>query len=56
MSLHNLHPYSRSLADWCEIDWAFDYWMLSHNLGHKHYMVRNDTLTTYPPTKWHEVR
>ncbi|KAJ3538606.1 hypothetical protein NMY22_g5094 [Coprinellus aureogranulatus] len=35
-------------------DWAFDYWMLARNLGHKHYMVRNDTLTTHGPEEWHE--
>ncbi|KAF6746026.1 hypothetical protein DFP72DRAFT_924003 [Ephemerocybe angulata] len=35
-------------------DYAFDYWMLSRNVGHKHYMVRNDTLTTFGPEEWHE--
>lgn len=35
-------------------DYAFDYWMLAHNMGHKHYMVRNDTLTSYPPNQWHD--
>ncbi|KAJ3523232.1 hypothetical protein NMY22_g11535 [Coprinellus aureogranulatus] len=35
-------------------DYAFDYWMLARNMGHKHYMVRNDTVTTYGPDEWHK--
>jgi protein O-GlcNAc transferase len=37
-------------------DYAFDYWMLARNMGHKHFMVRNDTVTTYRPGEWHNVR
>ncbi|TEB37366.1 hypothetical protein FA13DRAFT_1726446 [Coprinellus micaceus] len=34
-------------------DYAFDYWMLARNMGHKHFMVQNDTVTTYRPGEWH---
>ncbi|KAF9442887.1 hypothetical protein P691DRAFT_680626, partial [Macrolepiota fuliginosa MF-IS2] len=32
----------------------FDYEMLARNMGHKHYIVWNDTLITYPKGTYHE--
>ena len=37
------------------VGYVYDYWMLAANVGHKHYMVANDTVVTYPRGMHHEV-
>lgn len=34
--------------------YTFDYEMLARNMGHKHYMVWNDTLLTYSKGTYHK--
>ena len=30
--------------------------MLARNMGDKHYMIRNESITTFGPNEWHKVR
>jgi len=38
------------------VAYIFDYWMLAVNLGHKHYLVRNDEVVTYAKGQHNKVR